>query len=127
MTHGGIVRPDEEIQHKSFPAVSLSICLRVYAAPLVCVRQVARVVVPRSRVRAQPRTATHLTLECVRRLAFERVHATPREYPRPFPPLVFFYDSRKSRHAPSRLLRLSLSLSLRATIRCSSRASALFN
>lgn len=31
MSHGGIVRPDEEIQHKSFPAVSLSVCLRAYA------------------------------------------------------------------------------------------------
>lgn len=55
MSHGGIVRPDEEIQHKSFPAVSLSVCLRAYA----CV----------ARVWFRNNNNEHLTLERLRRLA----------------------------------------------------------
>lgn len=59
MSHGGIVQPDEEIQHESFPAVSLASRLHVHALR-------ARMRLSRASVYVE-RRATHLTLECMRR------------------------------------------------------------
>lgn len=70
MSHDGIVRPDEEIQHKSFPAVSLSICLRVYAssraAPSPCVSLHACRSATRGCVGATTRNASHARVHASR-------------------------------------------------------------